>query len=295
MSAVLLGQEQQGSRAWHALRTGGLGGSEVAAVLGLSPWVSPYALYQRKTGALDEQAQNDSMDWGHRLEPIVCDWWAEQHPEFEVVPAGTYRHSERTWQIANPDRLFSNGPGFLEVKTADGNNAWQWGPDGSDQIPPYYRTQLLHYGDVLGVNDAHVAVLIGGNDPRSYHVTWEPDEAEWLRDQASAFWHDHVLAGVPPMIDGSDATYEAVRSMHPDIDPDTEVEIDPVLFDGWESTAAEIKRLTEVMKRNRSRVAEQMGTARYGTVLGERVVIRQSTKAGAPYPKLIPAKKELAA
>ena len=61
-----------------------LGGSEIAAVVGLSPWVSRFALWHRKRGTLGKQEVNAGMNWGHRLEPASARRLAEKREELDV-------------------------------------------------------------------------------------------------------------------------------------------------------------------------------------------------------------------
>lgn len=276
MSAVRLGHFEPNTPEWDSLRSNGLGGSEVAAIVGLSPWVSRFALYHRKVGTIGKQAVNSGMDWGHRLEAVVLDAFAEEHPDL-VRDVGTYRHHERLWQIANPDALLDGEP--VDAKTADKNDAWKWGPSGTDQIPPYYRCQLIHYGDVFGKRRGHIALLLGGNDFRTYSIEWDEDEAAWLRDEAAKFWQD-VLDQRPPEIDGHDATYQAVREMHPEIDG-TDVEIDTSLYEEFSTTKTAFDAAEAAHKKAKSQVLAAMGRARFARAGGTPVLRRQSGRGGS--------------
>lgn len=264
MSAVLLGQHEPNTPEWDDLRSRGLGGSEIAAVVGLSPWVSRFALWHRKRGTLGKQEVNTGMDWGHRLEDVICDAWAEKRDMLDVERAGTFRHAERTWQLANVDRLlyddeFRPAPvGLLEVKTAHQYDAHEWG-HGPEDIPPYYRCQVLWYMDVLGVPEAHLAVLIGGSDYREYLIPYAADEAEWLREQGAAFWQT-VLDGTPPDLDGSDATYQAVRELHPEINGE-DVEIPGELYADYACTKKAFEAAKGAHQLAKSAVLDAMGQA----------------------------------
>lgn len=271
MSAVLLGKFEPNSPEWDGLRARGLGGSEVAAIVGLSPWVSRFALYHRKVGTIGKQDVNTGMDWGNRLEPVVLDAFAERFPDVQRDVGGTWAHAERTWQIANPDALLNGEP--VDAKTADKNDAWKWGPDGSDEIPPYYRCQLIHYGDVFGKHRGHIALLLGGNDFRTYMIEWTEDEAAWLRDEAAKFWQD-VLDRNPPSIDGHTATYEAVREMHPEIDG-TDVELDQQTYNEYVVTKTEAERWATEHSRAKATVLDAMGEARRALANGIPVLRRQ--------------------
>jgi putative phage-type endonuclease len=292
MTAVLLGQHVPGSPAWHEARTLGIGGSEAAAVVGLSPWVSAFTLYQRKVGAIPSQASSSSMEWGTRLEPIILAKFAENHAGLDL-DVGTYHHADRRWQIANPDGLLDGAP--VDAKTADKNAAHEWGPDGSDVIPPYYRCQLIHYGDVFDAHEGHIALLLGGNDYREYHITWDESEAAWLRGEVEAFWQQVIDQDAPPL-DGSDSTYQAVRELHPEIDG-TDVEIGEELHDDYLGTKeqAEFWRLAHQQKK--SAVLAAMGQARVAHVNGTPVLRRQPGRGGSVslYPIQKPKTKENAA
>ncbi|MDQ3578214.1 MAG: YqaJ viral recombinase family protein, partial [Actinomycetota bacterium] len=61
---MFVGDFAPGSPEWHAARAQGLGGSEIAAVLGLSPWESRFSLWHRKTGTASPVVENDIMYWG---------------------------------------------------------------------------------------------------------------------------------------------------------------------------------------------------------------------------------------
>lgn len=292
--AVLLGREEQNSPEWHALRSNGLGGSEIAAVVGLSPWTSRFALWHRKRGTLGEQKANDGMRWGTLLEPVVCDVWASLHPDLDAQEAGTYRHAERTWQLANVDRLLfddeflPNPVGLLEVKTAHQYDAHEWG-NGPEDIPPYYRCQVLWYMDVLGVPEAHLAVLIGGSDYREYLIPYAPDEAAWLREEGAKFWAE-VQDGTPPKIDEHDATYQAVRELHPEIDGE-DIDLPADLYDAYADTKATAEQATAEHRKAKAELLEAMGDAKRALVAGVPVLRRQPGRGGSVSLQPIPQPK----
>jgi putative phage-type endonuclease len=297
MTATLLGTFEPNTEPWYELRAGGIGSSEIAAIIGLSPYFSAYRLWHFKAGNVEPQPVSPQMEWGHRLEPLIADKFAENHPDLTIETTGTWCSSERPWQRANPDRLLwsdaAEFDSYLECKSASAFVADQWGPSGSDRVPPGYRAQVIWQGDVLGLSSAWCAVLLGGSDYREYHLTWEADEAEFLREAGRVFW-ESIAAGEPPPIDGSDSTYSVVRELHPDIDPGASVEIPPALFVPWEQAKAVIDEQEAVIAEAKSKITDHMGDARYGCIAGQKVVIRQSTKAGLPYVKLATQKREAA-
>lgn len=246
-----------GSNEWLAT----MSASKIAAVVGLSPYESRFALWHRMAGNLDPTEDTDEMRRGHYLEPAIATWFADQHPEWTVAPTGTWSHPDRPWQTASPDRLITKGDGqvaVLECKTDI--HTHNWGQPGSDDIPVYYRAQTLWQLDTLGVDQAHVAVLTGALRFQEYVVDYDATEAADLRAAAVAFLDD-LADGVPPEIDGSAQTYQIIQEMHPKIDG-TDVTIDDELARRFCTARVVLADAQTEEQAARSTLAMTMGTAR---------------------------------
>jgi len=276
MNAVLVADHEPQSPEWHAVRATGLGGSDIAAILGLSPWESPFSLWHRKRGAIGDVTETPVMTWGKRLEDAICLAFADEHPDLGVTRTGTWRNTERPWQLANPDRLVTGG--ILEAKTA--GDAHGWGEPGSPQIPIYYTCQVLWYLDTLGLDTAHVAVLIAGRDYREYAVRYDQVEAQFLRDRAAAFWQS-IQEDRPPALDGHTATYQVVRELHPDIEP-VDVEIPGDLADRYRAACAAHKAAEAAKNEACAEVLAALGTARNAVHGGDRIAYRVPGRDGNP-------------
>lgn len=191
---------------WREERRRGVGGSDVAAILGLSRYSSPYQVWLDKVeGIHDDISGKPSVEWGNILEPVIADHYAGMHPDTDVIePDYMLRSKERPWAQASLDRVIRDpelGWGVLEIKTAGFRRADDW----DDGVPVYYQTQVQHYMDVAGVKFADVAVLIGGQDYREYRVMRDEEDAETIRRAVDSFWHDHVEAGLPPDVGVTDS------------------------------------------------------------------------------------------
>lgn len=277
------------SDAWYAARSAGLGGSEIAAVIGLSPYESRFSLWHRKAGLVGPQHENEEMRWGTKLEPIVAAEFADRHAgEFRVRRTGTWCHPTRTWQIANPDRLlhpvnWSPTPqrntrrAIWEGKTA--NNTDGWGEPGTDEIPVYYRCQVLWYLDVLGLDVAYLSVLIAGSDYREYVIGYALDEAMFLRTTGRAFL-DTVAAGERPDIDEHSATYQVVRDLHPDIDGE-DIDVDPDIAVRYLNARDAMDIAEPTLQQAKSALLDAMGNARRALFDGKPIARRQPGRGGA--------------
>ncbi|MDX3516224.1 YqaJ viral recombinase family protein [Streptomyces caniscabiei] len=288
---TVLGWFEPGSTDWHAARANGIGGSEIAAVLGLSPYESRFSLWHRKKGLIGPVEESPQMRWGKKHEPTICDEFAEIHPDAGVVPAPTFCHPDRPWQIANPDRLLvGQRPGtarpaaLLEAKTARDDEGW--GEEGTGQIPVWYRAQCQWYLDVLGVKVCHVAVLIGLSDYREYVVEYDPDEARILRE-AGARFIDDLARDVRPDIDGHSATYQAIREIPEGLDP-VDVEIPTLLRDRFHAAQDAFWTAEDELTACKGELLDAIGTGQRAVCERQRIATR-TVRDGNTY-SLMPAR-----
>ena len=279
---TVLGWFEPGSTEWHAARANGIGGSEIAAVVGLSPYESRFSLWHRKKGLIGPVEESEEMYWGKEHEPAICRRFARNHPELDVTPAPTYTHPDRPWQVANPDR--HAGPDLLEAKTS--RDAEGWGEEGTAQIPVHYRAQCLHYMDVTGARRCWVAVLIAGSEYREYLVEYDEDEARILREAGARFMDD-LARDNRPDIDGHSATYQAIREIPEGLD-DVDVEIDTALRDRWHAAQDALWIAEDEATACKGLLLDEIGTGRRAVCERERVATR-TVREGRTY-QLLPAR-----
>ncbi len=219
---------------WLDARRKGVTASEIAALMGLSNWETPFALYHRKLGNLPEQEDNLSMAVGRHFEAFVAGLFAERHPEFGVGGDGQtlFASLERPWQMATPDRILYDagrisGPNLavLECKTDAAYDGW--GEDGTDEIPVKYRCQVLWQCDVLGVTAWYVACLFTHSRKlRIYHGEIDDHakaDLELMRWEAAEFLSRIDRRDEPP-VDWKPPTTAALKHLHPDVE-DTDVPV----------------------------------------------------------------------
>ncbi len=199
----------------RTLRQQGIGGSDAAAVVGLSPYKSPYQLFLEKRGEAPEDTEETlAMKFGTLLEaPIVqhyCDVTGRQ-----VRRQPLTSHATHEWMLANIDRQIVNdrrGPGILEVKTT---NDWTGKAiQGVESIPDHYYLQLQHYLAVYDYQWGSLAILIGGSKFIWFDVAREQAVIDELIKQEAAFW-ERVKTGHAPPVDGSAKTGELLKRLYP--------------------------------------------------------------------------------
>lgn len=277
--AVCVGEFEANTPEWHELRKSGIGGSDVAAVVGVSKWTSAYALWAKKSGLIpDDFGDSEAMEWGRLLEPVIRGKVASKHPEWEIHNTNaTFKDPDYEWMLANVDGLirFEDGSwGILEIKTAAYEDDWAQG------VPLYYQTQVRHYLRVFGLERAVVAVLFHGNAYREFEVVADEfiDSADF--DMLVKFW-DGVQSGVAPDWDGALATYETVRAMHPDIE-NTDVELGQLGIH-LVNAAYDFEQAQAKFNEMKSRTLDALGSAKYGLVEDRKVCYRSSKSGGTPF------------
>lgn len=195
-------------------RKKGIGGSDVAAILGFSPYKSPYQLWLDKTGRSERsESQSESAHFGHLLEDVVAKEYSRRAGVKVQRVTQQLSLPDHPWAIGNIDRAiinpeisgnvrFKDGKlttdQLLECKTASEYLAKLFGEEGSDQVPDYYLTQCLWYLLLSGCQFIDLAVLIGGNKFRMYRIERDEDLIDSIFRQVKAFWFNHVIADVPP-------------------------------------------------------------------------------------------------
>lgn len=218
---------------WLKARRSGIGGSDVAAILGLSRYKTAVDVYEDKIATDEPQdVQSQAAYFGSVLEDVVAQEFSKRTGMKIQRVNKMLRMGECDWMIANIDRAIVNPEiagrvyvydearqietgrqistdMILECKTASSFIADQWGPSQEDEIvsgkvvtehkiPLYYETQVQWYLGVTGASVCFVAVLLGGQDFRIYRVDRDEDVIAALKEHCGKFWRENVLARVVP-------------------------------------------------------------------------------------------------
>ena len=328
MTAVLVPTASEAE--WLEARRKGVTASEIAILMGLSPYSSPYALYHQKLGILPGQDDSPAMERGRVLEPYVVQKFGELHPELMVVGSGRelFRHEDRPWQMATPDRMLCDDMrldfdgdtvieefeplALLETKTA--SDMSDWGEPGTDEIPVHYRCQVLWQMDVTGVGKAYVTVLdIPRWEVREYVIEHNPaghigdstgeqpqgdcevcDDQQMMRGEARLFL-DRIARGEAPDVDWRPATIGALKQLHPSV-TDEDVFVGSQVATRYRAAVRNFKYWEKRKHLYEAQLRQQMGPARRawsgGEVIARRDVyeVGESARKAYTVDKLVPVK-----
>lgn len=183
------------------LRKNGLGGSDIAAVLGVSPYATPLDIYLEKKG-LSEKPQNIRMRLGSVMEKEIIKIASEKY-NLTIEPyEETLIHPKHNFLIGHIDGYCREEKAIVEIKRCTSKDKSEWGEEGTEDIPLHYWYQVQHYM-LLARNYLEVekTILIVNMDDiflKKYVIY--PDEAAQgqIIFTSAVFWNAHVLNDFPP-------------------------------------------------------------------------------------------------
>lgn len=187
---------------WLQLRKQGIGGSDAGAVCGLNPYSSPMKVFADKTSDETEEINNEAVRIGNDLEQYVAERFMEASGLKVRRSNYMYRNKDYPFMIADIDRLVIGEDAGLECKTAGAYSADKW-TDG--KIPLHYVMQCYHYMAVTGKRTWYIACVILGRGFTYRKLTWDDALIGQLIQVEKEFWENHVVPGIMPQPDGSDA------------------------------------------------------------------------------------------
>jgi putative phage-type endonuclease len=214
---------------WHAERATGIGSSDIAAILGLSRYGSAWSVWAEKAGLIpgDDREDTERLATGRLMEPVLAELFRRRTGLHVAGEQTMLRAKDRPWMRGtvdgfvvvgdDPETSIDDALGVIEFKT-DARNNW------ADGIPANYRAQAIWLAGISGMNHAWIGVMFSRFQFETFELAWTADVAEdweFMVDAANRFWHDHVLTGTPPPVDGSDATADAIGKVWPNHLPDS--------------------------------------------------------------------------
>lgn len=186
---------------WLEVRKSGIGSSEVATIVGLNPWETPYQLWRRKVGLDAPKEENFAMRAGHYLEDAVSQFWHDATGR-DIIKrsAGDWiiRDNDRPYLQVSPDRTYwlgssraNSDKGILECKTT------QMSIDDND-IPKHWFCQVQYQLGVAGYEQGSLAWLCSGREFGYMDIAIVPDFYGWLIEEVERFWVDNIQGGKEP-------------------------------------------------------------------------------------------------
>lgn len=277
---------------WLADRQGGIGGSDVAAALGLSRYRSPWEVWSEKTGRtpVDVESPSEAAELGTSLEPwLLAQASGHLGALVHRSPARTYAHPEHAWRRCSPDGVLADGR-LVEAKTAGLASGFGTPPGwGEDQVPLPYEFQARWSMHVMGAPAVQFVALVAGLG-LVYPVVERDFATEFtLVAQLTAWWDRHIVGDTEPAFTAADAA--VLAELYPAAVAKKEVDLtatDAPLH--WENYLAAREREKEAAAEKEAAGAELkflLGDAATGKVDGRTIATWQNRKGATNWKGLL--------
>ena len=246
-------------------RRKGLGGSDIAAVLGISPYKSAYEVYEEKVnGYCKDLSNNEKVQSGIFLEDGIAKWYENVKGVGTFKPTTIRTHKDLPFLLANPDRLIAGKKIGVEIKNVGERSKHLWGEDGSQVVPDYYFLQAAHYMLVLDYQAWDVVACIGGQELRTYRFERDAEIDEMIIQGASDFWRNHVEKRVEPAKDYSNPGVQELIKKKFNLVSDEVVNLPEEFAEvatQWFEVKEDIKHYDNLRKELEAKILDAIGTA----------------------------------
>ncbi|WP_234334277.1 YqaJ viral recombinase family protein [Streptomyces sp. NRRL B-1347] len=235
---------------WEAARREGIGGSDVAALLGLAGrYASPRHVYEEKHGRPTFR-ETEAAEIGREIEDFIASMFAKRSGLTVATPPGTLQSVERPWMRANVDRYVLDESGRvvapLECKNRSEYQADEW----EDEVPDAPAIQCHWYMAVGGWDHAYAAALVGGNKLRWHRIERDEEIIGELVDHCGQWYQRHIVEGFPPPADGLEATTSLLARLW-QVQPEKVADVEL-------ARAAELRRARAALKDEEKALADRL-------------------------------------
>ncbi|HBH71128.1 MAG TPA: hypothetical protein DDX59_06620 [Lachnospiraceae bacterium] len=260
---------------WLEHRKTGIGGSDAAAIVGMNPYVTPFALWADKTGRMPAKEDNEAMRQGRDLEQYVADRFTEQTGKKVRRRNQILRNEEYPFAHANIDRDVIGERAGLECKTTTSLNLRKF---RNGEFPDTYYTQCVHYLAVTGYDRWYLAVLIFGTDFKVFTIERDEEEIAALMEAEKFFWNSFVLPDVPPAVDGMTPTGDAINAMYANPAGGSTLLARSKELDELAQMEQQEKLLKRLIEKTKQQIKSDLGECTEGICPGWKITWKPQTR-----------------
>lgn len=271
---------------WLESRRKGIGGSDVAAILGVNPYKSAFGVYMDKIEGTTFEG-NIHTEFGNWMEPNIRAEFPKRFKKYEGINIQVYeypyvlQHPTVEYFIANLDGLMDHpefGTGIIEIKTA---SEMQWKQWQDNEIPDMYYCQVQHYLNVTGLSYAYIVALVGKR--LLWKLVIRDDEfIELMATRLKTFWEEHIIPKIAPAPAGLDDDTDLLKRLYGTEQPGTYVELHEYQddYDRYKSLSAELKKLELEQESIKQKFMQALGESELGYVGNKKITWKTTHRKG---------------
>jgi putative phage-type endonuclease len=264
--------------AWHDERRTRIGGSDIAALMGESNYGSPWSVWAEKVGAIPPDLERtEAQQFGLDAEEWLARAFTKATGLHVFGEQLMIRDVDAPHRGATLDGLVGESPNSdigSAIATWQAKTDRQLGPKWEtwENVPARIYLQCMWEMGCAKVTTGWLSVMHAGLHIEHIEIPWNQGVWDEMCRVADAFWFDHVVTGIAPPVDGSDATFDALAAAYPEHIEGDMVEIDPDALDEWHDATAVRKAAERLEKDAKARLVAAIGAAEYGAINGQPVV-----------------------
>lgn len=193
---------EHGTKEWHERRLEGIGSSDIATIMGVNPYQTPYQLWQEKTGRIQSFQGNAATEHGKREEPKARNWLQGDYKPIFI------EHPDHTFVYASLDAYSAEKKLIVEIKSPYGGTNRKI--KSYEEIPIYwiYQVQWQHFIARQYIPEVGAKILIWIDNVASlYDISPDFDLQEKMMECANNFWTRHVIYDYSPEKSKSDTHF----------------------------------------------------------------------------------------
>jgi putative phage-type endonuclease len=246
---------------WLEERKKGIGGSDAAALVGLSGYSSSLSVYADKMGLVDNNEDNEAMRIGRDLEDYVAKRFEEESGLKTRNKNAILISEENPFMRANIDKAIVGIKAGLECKTTNAFNKTDF--EGGN-IPDYYYCQCQHYMAVTGYSKWYLAVLVLGRSFHWFEIERNEDDIAALIEIEKYFWEENILKQESP--DPVESDSDLLKELYPEADSDQEVALygKENTIESLINVKEQIKTLEDRKNKLENQIKGELGEAESG-------------------------------
>jgi len=234
----------------------GIGGSDIAPIMGLSPYSTPLDVYRDKMNpAVIYEEESEDLKRGARVEKYILQEYCEVNNcslEINLAPVIDLKYP---FMRGNVDAKVVGENVIIEAKSTKCPIAkWEEG------IPEYYRTQVAYYAMLTNAERVDVPVLFS-NWQYACFTYWRDYEYEaQIRGAVINFWNNHILAGIPP----EPSTPAELQEVYPKLETAKTIKADSDIREKvniWQEAAIRRRELEKQEEKLKIEIQRFMGDA----------------------------------
>lgn len=283
MSRVLTSTKDLPHDKWLEYRRTGIGGSDASTIVGLNPYSSLYKLYADKKGLISATEDTEVMRQGRDFEEYVAKRFTEATGKKVRKRNYMFQHDKYDYILADIDREIIGENAGLECKTTSVFNKSDF---ENGEIPLTYYVQMTHYMAVMGYDRMYLAVLILSKGFYWFVIERDEDEISALLQAESDFWNDYIIPDKIPLIDGSEATQEAISEIYPNSSDNEIITLSDDLMQKYKHLKELADDINNQLDAVKNEVKIVLGDNSHGACNGYKVTWKSQNKTTVDSKKL---------